>query len=147
MLNMAGSLCRWVVDGAGATANNQKLNVCCNIQWEKKTCQCNRELRNKREHVSLDMFPAYFLPSQVRQIWHFVTAVSCKSQKKYHVFNNTATSQKTSPCIPGSLTERRLAYSRGQYKNSIYIEILYTIRNGAWVQRCLEERFCLEKWR
>lgn len=84
-----------------------------------KTCQSNKEPRNKREHASLDLFPAYFLPAQLRQIWHFVTTVSCKSQKKYHVFNSTATQQKigpgydwSSPCIPGSLTVVTLAYSR-----------------------------------
>lgn len=65
MLNMVSSLCRWVADGAGATANNPRLDACRRAQWrkeerKKKVCRCNAELWNKREHISFGYAPSLF---------------------------------------------------------------------------------------
>lgn len=142
-LNMVSSLCKRVADGAGAAANNQKPNACCHIQW-KKMCWCNGELRNKREHVSLDMFPAYFFTHTGGRDSIFCYHCELQKSEKVPCAQSHSYIAENSTCSQVNFTMQlwKLDWAkvRKTQKNTSNLRILqrviymkvYIIWNGVW---------------
>lgn len=102
----------------------------CRLQHTvEETCQSNKEPRNKREHASLDPFPASSLFFYLHSWDRFDTLLPLWAAKVRKSIMCSIAQQKkgpaygsSSPCIPGSLTEVKLAYRRSPCKISVQIE-------------------------